>query len=120
MSYCRWSCMDFRCDLYCYESVYECWTIHVAKYRRVGDIPHLDYGLLAAGKTEEFLDQHKVQSAALDLCTLEEITLPHVGGTFHEPDLESFKERLLALRELGYLFPDYVLDDIDAEMRDNA
>lgn len=39
MSYCRWSCDDFECDLYCYSDVSGGWTIHVAANRHVGKAP---------------------------------------------------------------------------------
>ena len=33
MSYCRWSCDSFRCDIYAYEA-HGGWTIHVAVRKR--------------------------------------------------------------------------------------
>lgn len=35
MSYCRWSSMNWRCDVYTYEDVMGGWTTHVAGRRRV-------------------------------------------------------------------------------------
>lgn len=33
MSYCRWSSDRFQCDVYCYESVYDGYVVHVASSR---------------------------------------------------------------------------------------
>ena len=49
----------------------------------------------------------------------------HVRGdgrlvTHVDPDLASFKARLLALRADGYRFPDYVLETVDGEIADEA
>lgn len=33
MSYCRWSCLDFKSDVYVYANINGAWTIHVAGNR---------------------------------------------------------------------------------------
>lgn len=53
---------------------------------------------------------------AVSEAALTPITLPHAGESFNDPSLETFKERLLWLRSLGYRFPDYVLAMIDEEI----
>lgn len=42
MSYCRWSSMDFKCDLYIYEAE-DGIAIHVASNRVIGDVPAIDW-----------------------------------------------------------------------------
>lgn len=111
MSYCRWSSMDFACDLYCYESD-EGYVTHVAANRVVGEVPHIDFNAAPEVMGEQIAAQH------LYLKTAEHapIGLPHDGETYTDGDLEDFQARLLQLREVGYIFPDYVLETIGEEM----
>lgn len=114
MSYCRWSSDDFACDIYAYEAD-NGFTIHIAGNRILGDVPKMlpiDH--------EDWLSAYRAQHEFLATAQRETITLPHAGETFVCDDLEDFKARLLMLREIGYNFPDYVLDEIDAEMKDEA
>jgi hypothetical protein len=60
----------------------------------------------------------------LKTATRASIGLAHDGETFSDPDPRSFLARLVMLREAGYSFPNYVLDDVreeiaDAEMTDD-
>lgn len=45
-----------------------------------------------------------------------DIGLPHDNATFNDDTLEEFRERLLALRAIGYSFPNYVIDVVDEEI----
>jgi len=118
MSYCRWSSMDWTCDLYCYEDVAGGWTTHVAGRRRVGDIPSDRVNDFCEGKIsgEEFMRLHQEQMRVLETLPLVDIELPHAGETFSDPSLEDFRERLVGLRSLGYRFPDHVFESIDEEI----
>lgn len=117
MSYCRFSTDDFRCDLYCWESTDGTWDIAVAGSRLVGDVPKSpDF----RDSPEVFMAAHAAQSAFIDSAEREDITLPHAGALFREPTLEAFRDRLLALRELGYYFPNYVLEDVAEEIAAEA
>jgi hypothetical protein len=120
MAYCRWSSMNWRCDLYCYEDVSGGWTTHVAGRRRVGEIPDDRFADFVAKKitVEEYMALHRAQMDALEKTQLVDIDLPHAGETFSDPTLEAFKDRLLYLRGVGYVFPDHVLEEIDAEMKE--
>lgn len=40
------------------------------------------------------------------------------GETFNDGTLEEFKARLLFLRSQGYIFPDYVLECVDEEIKE--
>ena len=116
MSYCRFSSDTFRCDIYAYLG-WSGYTIHVAANRIVGDVPPL----LLDADPKEFMRAYERQRAFLTTARHEDITLPHAGETFVEDTLEDFERRLLYLREIGYRFPDHVLDEIRDEMReDNA
>ena len=119
MSYCRWSSDNWMCDLYCYEDVSGGWTTHVAGRKRETAPPDDRFGDFCDGKisAEEFAELHKVQMDALEAIPLVEITLPHAGETFNDPTLADFRARLLMLRAAGYNFPDYVIEEIDAEMK---
>lgn len=116
MSYCRWSSDNFRCDLYCYADVGGGYTTHVAGRRRIGleNLPPDPLTIITL-PPDEWLPVYRAHRAALDALPFEDITLPHSGESFNDPDLASFKERLLYLRKLGYHFPDYVLETIDEE-----
>lgn len=108
MSLCRWSSMNWKCDLYCY---YDCnggITTHVAKSRIVGDVPEVHP---SQGKLKQPI---KKQNDFLKAAQRLPIGLPHDGETFNDPDLESFNGRLTYLRDLGYVFPDELFD-IDEE-----
>lgn len=119
MSYCRWSTNDFDCDLYCYEDVSGGWTTHVAGNRVVGVVPPEDMGLLLSGKAADlatYMAQHKARRDFLDAAEHKPIGLPHDGATFNDPTLETFRARVVSLREIGYHCPGWVLDDIDDEI----
>jgi hypothetical protein len=116
MSYCRWSSDNYKSDLYCYEDFRGGWTTHVASNRIVGDVPPLPDILSVS--TEDYMAAYRVQSAFLDTAERRPIGGPHDGETFNDHTLEAFKERLLSLRAAGYCFPDYVLEEVDEEMKD--
>lgn len=119
MSYCRWSSDNFNCDVYAYESCYGVFDIHVAKSRIVGDVPKVDHNLLFEGKADEFMRQNKIQSDFLETCKTEPIGLQYDGESFNEPDLQSFLERMIELKEIGYRIPDYVFDIIKDEINED-
>ena len=118
MSYCRFSSDSFRCDLYVYEHVNGGFMVHVAGNRVPDDIPHELELTKENANSGAWLSSHMAMMKALEKCERIPITLPHAGETFNEPDLECLKARLLALRQVGYLFPDHVLQDIDEELAD--
>ncbi|MCR4330436.1 MAG: hypothetical protein NUV49_00965 [Patescibacteria group bacterium] len=108
MSLCRWSSMDFACDLYCY---YDCnggITTHVASNRIKGDVPKLIRW--KKENKDAWFAAHEAQSEFLKTAKHEPIGLPEEGETFNDSDLASFKERLRYLKELGYIFPESLFD----------
>jgi hypothetical protein len=116
MSYCRWSCDNFNCDLYCYEDASGGWTTHVAGNRHIGECP----GWSWEDTPEKMVADVQAQYEWLQSCAREKITLPHAGATFNDPTIEGFRARLLALREIGYRFPDYVLAAVEAEIAEGV
>lgn len=118
MSYCRWSSMNWKCDLYCYESS-DGYTTHVAGNRTVGEVPKVDFNLLTpGGDTKLFAEQYKAQMDWLSSAERKPIGLPHDGETFHDPDLLSFLVRVTSLREWGYNVPQHVFDAIHEELEE--
>ena len=118
MSYCRWSSMNWTCDLYCYADITGGWTTHVAPRRRVAAVPDDRQQDFMAGKIslEVYTELHRQQMIALERIPFEPLHLPHAGATFHDTTLPEFRCRLLELRQVGYRFPDDMIDQIDAEL----
>lgn len=117
MSYCRFSTNDFACQLYVYAST-EGYSIHVAANKPVGDIPKITSDYLdtrtPTSTAEEYVVQHKAQLDWLKDCKREKITLKYAGESFYLPQ-EQTVAKLKELKELGYVFPDYVISDIEDE-----
>lgn len=124
MSYCRWSSMDFKCDLYCYEHCGGFWATHVAGNRVVTPvIPDAPWSLLRKGGVigrYVFMWWHWLHMFTVRIGIHRDIKLPHAGETFEDATLEEFKERLVWLRGLGYRFPDYVFQSVDDEIAEAA
>lgn len=115
MSYCRWSSDDFGCDLYCYESG-SGYTTHVAASRVVGDVPKVP----DLSEPKAFVAAMRAQTDFMMLAARVPIGLACDGITFNDPDLASFRARIVSLREMGYRCPDYVLERIDEEIAEGA
>jgi hypothetical protein len=122
MSYCRWSSMNWTCDLYCYADMTGGWTTHVAPRRRIDAVPDDRQEDFIGHKISiaEYTQLHRQQMIALQRIPFEPLRLPHAGETFHDSTLAEFKRRLLELRQLGYRFPDDVIDQIDAELAEEV
>lgn len=114
MSYCRWSSMNWKCDLYCYGSSagYE---IHVGGNRIVGDVPH-QVEWFQGISDDEFSKRHRENMAFLEDADRKSIGLQFDGQSYTLSTLEDFKDKLLELREAGYIFPDHLLEEIDEEI----
>lgn len=118
MSYCRWSSLNWMCDVYCYEDVSGGWTTHVASRRRIH--PPTDPGPMPVGGPQAdwsaWFERYKQAQAELDDIPLVPIGLSHDGESFNDPTLETFQDRLTTLRETGYTVPDYVFETIAEEI----
>lgn len=141
MSYCRWSSMNWRCDVYVYEDVRGGWTTHVAGtrylFRPIPDISlRMIQSLGATWSREERrmvypsrwreLIAHAlfgfsafwhnwVHMGSLRLSPLRPIGLPHDGASFNDQTAIECAERLKALRGLGYRVPQHAIDALMAE-----
>lgn len=117
MSYCRWSSDDWKCDLYCYEYVHGGYLTHVADRRLISILPTSPK--IEDGNFDEFFRIHREQMKILETAEYEDIDLPYAGETFNDPNLPSFLDRVTSLKELGYHVPDYVIEMIQEEIKEN-
>lgn len=117
MSYCRWSDLNFKCDLYCYAGQ-GFYVTHVAGRKYVGDPPELSFKLLMRGYPEEFLEAFRRVRRWMETAPMTDILLPHAGESFNDPTLGCFLLRLLWLKDFGYRFPDEVIDQVIEELND--
>lgn len=115
MAYCRWSSMDWRCDIYCYEHVDGGYAIHVAGRRRanIDQCPKVNWDLLSneeGGDLDEWQRQYDVQMKWLEDNREDfvPIDLPYSGETFYPATVEDCVEKLRELRHLGYIMPDNI------------
>lgn len=124
MSYCRWSSDDFCCDLYVFKDVRGGWTTHVASRRRV-----FAEGLPApCPEPEAFGDIHEWAKAWTERnCAVMQIVhrtplvrigLEHGGATFHDASPVACADRLKNLRAVGYVVPQYAIDELRREQED--
>ena len=123
MSYCRFSSLNWACDVYAYADLFGGYTIHLAGNRLIGGVPTVPpLSALASGSVspEAWLAAHRVAADFIETAPREPITLPHAGESFREGDLEAFEWRLRMLRELGYRFPESVLEAIAEERDEDA
>ena len=112
MSYCRWSCDDFQCDIYCYESS-SGFEVMVAAKKYVFDAPlppEVDIENL-----DGWLKRHGVVSKMLKRAKLVDLGLPHDGQSFLEATAAECADRLEALKALGYRVPQYAIDSLREE-----
>lgn len=123
MSYCRWSSMNWMCDVYVYEDVSGGWTTHVAGARRTREPQPGDKLPKShpASETEikEWMESHRATMDDLENIPMEAIGLSHDGETFNDPTPGACADRLEVLRTEGYAVPDYAiatLRDEQAEM----
>jgi hypothetical protein len=144
MSYCRWSSMNWRCDVYTYEDVSGGWTTHVAGRRRifppVPDLPLMRFRFGAEWDDTQRASKyptkwHKraagvwfrlwgfwhrwIHGVTLDLIPLRRIGLPHDGGSFNDSTPGECADTLERLRAIGYIVPQYAIDSLREEEAEN-
>ena len=117
MSLCRWSSMNWSCDLYIYEGCDGKWHTHVAHNRIMGDIPQVDNTVFMKDiYTEElgkiWMEQNKVQMTFLESCERKPIGLKYDGQSFVD-DKETLLGRLKILKDEGYNFPHITEEDLE-------
>ncbi len=116
MSYCRWSCNDFQCDLYCYEDCAGGFTTHVAKNRRIFKEPIPPDIEFTAENQDAWLERHNKIMAMCDDCDFMPIGLSCDGENLNDDTLEDFLATLLMLKAEGYRFPDYAIERVRSEI----
>lgn len=141
MSYCRWSSMNWMCDVYVYEDVSGGWTTHVATRRRIippiPDVPiwripqfggkwspetrRLTYPsrwhrIAARVVAWPFWFWHNhVHSRSLDLIPSKTLRMPGAGESFNDPTAAACADRLESLRSVGFIVPQYAIDSLREE-----
>ena len=113
MSYCRWSSQNWTSELYCFEGA-DSFVTHIAMNKIVGDVPEEPNILNTPFR--EWEAAHKAAMDFMETAEHHKIGLPHDGETFYDPTLEEFLARLLYLKEVGYKFPDYVIEEVKQEI----
>lgn len=124
MSYCRWSCDDYQCDLYIYEDCYGGWTTHVAGRRHVfkEPLPAPLPGFANPGDAaaiDAWVKRHQTIMRMTEAADLVPIGLPHDGERFNSDTPGECADLVDHLRSLGYRCPEYVaaaLREEQAEM----
>ena len=108
MSYCRFSCLDGQCEVYCYESCYGGFVTHVAMNRVTfsEDLPPP----VPFDPVEGWLARHRKVSDMLAKAKRSPIGLPHDGETFNDNTAEDAADRLEALQAMGYRVPQHAIE----------
>lgn len=120
MSYCRWSSDNFKCDVYAYLSDAG-YMVHIASHKIVGNAPKNDWNLVKKGGKsgiKKWVAIEKKRSKWMSEAERVPIGGPLDGETFTFSNVVDFYEAMLVLCGIGYKFPDYVLVEIEAEMKD--
>jgi hypothetical protein len=141
MSYCRFSSMNWRCDVYVYQDVAGVWVTQAAGRRRIfapiPDLPlmrlprfggtsnhetrRMDYPsrwhALGARIVFGFAAfwHNRIHMASLRLIPLRQITLPFAGETFVEDNPSDCADLLELLRSAGYVVPQDAIDELREE-----
>ncbi len=136
MSYCRWSSMDFQCDLYVYESVHDCWTLHVAGRRRIlpegyprtsdfvtaTDEKWVEQWIACREAQEEFdakhyptVDDQLDQSDHYEWIDLSEVSPKYAGESFDVATPGEAADLLEDMKSEGLQFPESIIEELRKE-----
>lgn len=118
MAYCRWSSDDFQCDAYTYADVAGGYTTHVANMRRVFTEPLPPPVEWNPDDVEPWFKRHFAVMDMVERSDLVPIDGPHDGETFRDPTPGACADRLIALRAAGYNVPQYAIDALREEARE--
>ena len=116
MSFCRWSTDDFRCDLYCYHSD-DGYITHVRKSRPTFKRP-LPPEVPMLENLAGWLERYKIVGEMCREAEWTPIGLAHDGKSFCNSTAFGFLETLNVLRDVGYHFPEHVIDAAAEEMKE--
>jgi hypothetical protein len=115
MSYCRFSCLNWTSQVYVYEG-WHAYVIHVAANKPAR--PVLPITVSMGDDPVEYLRQRNAQYKDMDDIEYVPIGLPHDGAKFEEPNATLACARLCALRDMGYIVPDYAIEALAEEARE--
>ena len=115
MSYCRWSCDDFQCDLYVFEHCDGGFVTHVAKRRYVYAEPLPPLVPMDSDHVEEWIDRNRKVMAMVQEAESRPIGLPHDGEDFVDATAAECADRLEQLRAMGYRVPQHAIDALREE-----
>ncbi len=116
MSYCRFSCDNFRCDFYAYESKAG-FQLHVAASRVEWEPPTSPYTLESLHLTQEEFKQVSAQyHQALMAAPRTYINLPGAGESHQFDTLRELRSAIQEHIALGFLAPDWLIQEIDQEI----
>lgn len=121
MSYCRFSCDDFQCDVYVYADVAGGWTTHVANRRHDrGGLQFPEPVPFDEAHIEAWLERYHEVGRLLERCPLVPIGLEYDGATFSDPTPGACADRLEQLEKAGYRVPASAIEQLRAESRGDA
>lgn len=111
MSYCRFSDMNYKCDIYAYDDIDGQIAVHVASGRYVGDIPPVQFpnSFLDDAQIEKYANSLRKQSDFLQTAQTKPIGGKYDGKTFYVDNENDLAELLQELKSEGYLFPESLL-----------
>lgn len=106
MSYCRWSSMDFGCDLYVYEAE-DGIAILVASNRVVGDVPKISWT-----SPELLHSTYEEQMEFLEIAERKPIGLRYDGDSYYGLTKENACAMIKLLGDSGYVFPEDLIRNV--------
>lgn len=117
MSYCRFSSDDYQCDVYCYQDICGGYTTHVAESRFVfkEELPPK----VPIENAAWFARYQKINEMVKQ-ADRKRIGLPFDGHRFNDEDAESCAKRLQQLKDLGYKVPQYAIEELQQEWKDEC
>lgn len=113
MSYCRWSSNDFQCDLYIYEAT-DGYVTHVATGRRTFTVELPPPASILDGY-EAWMERQMIMHELIESAEVRPIGLPLDGEDFTDATAGECADRAEELRALGYLVPQYAIDNLRAD-----
>lgn len=119
--------MNWKCDVYVYESTYGGFTTHVAARRRIiPPIPnvHIRFNSKRPALINKLIYSfatfwyNNVHMMSLRFIPLRPIGLPHDGENFCDETPSECADRLEKLRAIGYNVPQYAIDALREEAKE--
>lgn len=120
MSWCRWSSElengQNTSDLYIYDSVYDCITVHVRgrRYANYADAPPQPNWAIMQESIERWMRMSKDHQDWLDKNGVwEPLPDEYAGKNYDFTDIQELKEFLTQARKDHIMFPEYVFEIVE-------